>query len=588
MGALFSRASAASGEKTGLLSPGSGTGSTVAPAAARMGVVGIAFVTFSCVAGGPFGIEAAVQGAGAFYTLLGLVAVALLWGVPQAMMTAELGAAIPCNGGPVVWVRRGLGVNAAFVNGILLLINQIADVVLYPTLVADYLVSLFGRSAITPPAAYAIKLGCTAIAVGVNILGTSALSAASAVLAGLTLLPFFLIPIVAQAKGRAWDWAAVGPAGAPPIETIREALPVVAATLLWCMQGWSNVGSLAGEVKDAGRVLPRGMALASILIFAAYSVPVFFGVALVPDLDRWQDGFLVTLASDVDSSLGVLMIIAAVVSNMSTFITSLAAYSRTLQAVVRENIVPLPALGENWTRWQTPVPAILTLAASTAALSFFFTFEQLVVVDSMSYLFANVLTAVAFMRLRRVEPHLARPFVVPGGIIGVYIAGCAILICAAGMIAVDGDGAGLELGVGLGACILLAAASLLWARRCAPKSYEDADGDDKSQEGRLLPSAGADALPRRAVSISREAGSTSALRYHADDGEGGEGDEEAGAPLMGRSAEGGVQLPRRPFRPSLATEDSAIPEELVQRALGGSKGRAYPLAEKAVQSFPLL
>lgn len=74
----------------------------------------MALLTFSCVAGGPFGIELAgaplratqfgpaarlnlsnprplldaVKSAGAFATILGLLFAGLLWGMPQALITA--------------------------------------------------------------------------------------------------------------------------------------------------------------------------------------------------------------------------------------------------------------------------------------------------------------------------------------------------------------------------------------------------------------------------------------------------------------------------------------------------------------------
>lgn len=58
---------------------------------------------------GPFGIEGAVQAAGPGPTLLGILLLPLVWGLPQALITAELASLVDENGGSVLWVVRGLG-----------------------------------------------------------------------------------------------------------------------------------------------------------------------------------------------------------------------------------------------------------------------------------------------------------------------------------------------------------------------------------------------------------------------------------------------------------------------------------------------
>jgi hypothetical protein len=50
---------------------------------------------FYKVSGGPFGCEPAVRAAGPFYALAGFVIFPLIWSIPEAMITAELGSAFP-------------------------------------------------------------------------------------------------------------------------------------------------------------------------------------------------------------------------------------------------------------------------------------------------------------------------------------------------------------------------------------------------------------------------------------------------------------------------------------------------------------
>ena len=174
----------------------------------------------------------AVQSAGAFATILGLLAAGLIWGMPQALITAELAAALPSNGGPVHWVARALGRRWGFINGCLLVLQQATDICMYPTLLASYVGNLV--PALGPWELYGVKVifprptRCSSrksnflpqpqvfsicFAVVLNIVGIDALSASAALLTGLIMLPFVLVPAVAAEEGLSFSWTAVGPAG---------------------------------------------------------------------------------------------------------------------------------------------------------------------------------------------------------------------------------------------------------------------------------------------------------------------------------------------------------------------------------------
>lgn len=194
--------------------------------------IAIAFLCFSCVAGGPFGVEVAVQTGGAFATVLGLVIAGVCWGLPQALITAELSSALPSNGGPIVWVNRALGRRWSHVNCLLVVFNQLTDTVLYPTLFASYVATLL--PGVGPWGVYALKLGALLFAAALNVVGIEALSVSAYLLTAFIMAPFVLIPLVAAATGAAFDWTAVGPAGTPPGFTGANA--VFFSTILWNMQ----------------------------------------------------------------------------------------------------------------------------------------------------------------------------------------------------------------------------------------------------------------------------------------------------------------------------------------------------------------
>lgn len=78
----------------------------------KLSAMALAILVFYKVSGGPFGCEPAVKAGGPFFALLGFILFPLVWSVPEALVTAELGSAYPepsggeLSGCPVVVDRR--------------------------------------------------------------------------------------------------------------------------------------------------------------------------------------------------------------------------------------------------------------------------------------------------------------------------------------------------------------------------------------------------------------------------------------------------------------------------------------------------
>lgn len=250
------------------------------------------------------------------------------------------------------------------------------------------------------------------------------------------------------------------------------------------LQGWSEIGFLAAEIKQPERVLPKGLLIAAVVVVAAYAMPVIFGVALAPDLSLWRDGFLISLAGDIAPWLSYAMLVSASLANLSVFLVSLAAYARTLQAAAREGMVPFKILRRNMTRFNTPVPAIVVMGVTTAALSFL-DFEQLVVVDSVFFVLSCMAIKASFLLLRYQEPELPRPYLFPGGTAGAWIAVCLTESIAMFAIYTVVAGDAVSGGVVIACVAFLGLLSLVWSRWLKNTCGGTYDGleDDARSEG---------------------------------------------------------------------------------------------------------
>ena len=96
-------------------------------------------VVFFNVSGGPYGMEDAVSVFGPGLALCLLIVTPLLVSLPVALAMAELGSALPEEGGYVAWVARAFGPFWGFQVGWWSWLNSFVDVAVYPALFADYL-----------------------------------------------------------------------------------------------------------------------------------------------------------------------------------------------------------------------------------------------------------------------------------------------------------------------------------------------------------------------------------------------------------------------------------------------------------------
>jgi len=105
----------------------------------KLNVAQLAVLVFYNVSGGPFGIEPSIRSAGNFYTILGFALLPLVWSLPEALVTAELGSAFQCSSGGVIWVQTAFGETPGAIAGYFNWISGATDNAIYPALFLTYL-----------------------------------------------------------------------------------------------------------------------------------------------------------------------------------------------------------------------------------------------------------------------------------------------------------------------------------------------------------------------------------------------------------------------------------------------------------------
>ncbi|CAN4127686.1 unnamed protein product [Withania somnifera] len=381
--------------------------------ARKVSVLPLIFLIFYEVSGGPFGVEDAVQAAGPLLALMGFLVFPFIWSVPEALITAEMGTMFPENGGYVVWVSSALGPYWGFQQGWMKWLSGVIDNALYPVLFLDYLKSAIPALGGGLPRVIAV-LVLTLVLTYMNYRGLTIVGWVAVSLGILSITPFVVMGLISIPKIRPSRWLVVD------VQSVDWNLYL--NTLFWNLNYWDSISTLAGEVHNPKKTLPKALFYAVILVVLSYFFPLLIGTGAVPlQRDLWSDGYF----SDIAKILGGVWLRvwiqgAAAVSNMGMFVAEMSSDSFQLLGMAERGM--LPEFFAKRSRYGTPLLGILFSASGVILLSWL-SFQEIVAAENFLYCFGMILEFIAFVLLRIKCPHAPRPFKIPGETVG------AILLC---------------------------------------------------------------------------------------------------------------------------------------------------------------
>ncbi|KAG0456889.1 hypothetical protein HPP92_022046 [Vanilla planifolia] len=346
------------------------------PGRRTISLIPLIFLIFYQVSGGPFGIEDTVGAAGPLLALVGFLIFPLIWSIPEALITAELGTMFPENGGYVMWVSNAFTPFWGFEQGCMKWLSGVIDNALYPILLLDYLKSSFPALEEGYPRILAI-LALTIALTFLNYRGLTVVGWSAVCLGVFALLPFAIMGFVSMPKLKPSRWVKVD------LHNVDWGLYL--NTLFWNLNYWDSISTLAGE------------------------------------RDLWTDGYF----SEVAVVLGGLWLkwwvqAASAASNMGMFVGEMSSDSYQLLGMAERGM--LPEVFSKRSCHGTPVVGIVFSAVGVLLLSCL-SFQEIVAAENILYCIAMLLEFAAFVRLRLKYPDAARPYRVPMG-----TAGCVAMV----------------------------------------------------------------------------------------------------------------------------------------------------------------
>ncbi|CAH9148666.1 unnamed protein product [Cuscuta epithymum] len=381
----------------------------------KISILPLVFIIFYEVSGGPFGVEDSVGAAGPLLALIGLLVFPIIWSVPEALITAEMGTMFPENGGYVVWVSSAFGPYWGFQQGWMKWLSGVIDNALYPVLFLDYLKSDIPALGSGLPRILAV-LALTCILTYVTYRGLTIVGFFAVLLGIFSILPFLVMGLISIPKVQPKRWLVAD------IHNVDWNLYL--NTLFWNLNYWDSISTLVGEVENPKKTLPRALLYALVLVVLSYFLPILTATGAIPlQRDKWSDGYF----SDVAKILGGAWLRywiegAAAVSNLGMFVTEMSSDSFQLLGMAERGM--LPAFFARKSPHGTPLIGILFSATGVVLLSWL-SFQEIIAAENFLYCFGMVLEFAAFIRLRIKRPHSVspRPYKIPVGTVG------AVLLC---------------------------------------------------------------------------------------------------------------------------------------------------------------
>jgi len=385
------------------------------PALRKLVLLPLIAATYFMVAGGPYGLEDIIGKAGYSTALLILLILPFFWSLPTSLMIGELAAAIPSEGGFYAWVRRALGPFWGFQEAWLSLAASVFDMAIYPRIFTDYLTSIqpdwtAGHRGLLW--GLAIVLLCTLW----NLRGAHSVGRGSEWFFVILFLPFAVMIALGLCHGIAAHSLGLLTHRAPATDLTGALL-----FALWNYMGWDNASTVAQEVEHPQRNYPIAMLAAAALVAGSYVMPLAaVAIAGIP-ADQFTSGAWTAAGLTLGGHwLAIAIALGGLLTGVAMFNALSMSYTRLPFAMAVDGL--LPRLFTRRLANGAPWAAIL-LCSAAWALALQFTFERLITMDLVLYGLSLILEFVALVVLRLREPHLPRPFRVPGGLAGVIIVG---------------------------------------------------------------------------------------------------------------------------------------------------------------------
>lgn len=365
----------------------------------------------------------------------------VLFFLPYGLMTAELGSTYPDTGGIYAWIVRAFGnrwgtrvswwywLNVAlWVPSVYLMFSVVLSEMFFPEL------------GFWPQVGIALALIAVNWAVNVLTLDTGkwVSNLGALITVGVIVLVGIGGFITWSAEGSATSFEWTSSSMIPTAATMALALPIVIYNFL----GFELMSSASNEMRNPRRDVPRTIVIAGVLIGSFYLISTIGMQIVMPAEEISETSGLMDVLTTVFGH-GVFTTVVGI-GILYAFFAALIPWTiganRAAAEASEQGDLP-PVFKRMSAKHRTPVGAAAFTALVSAAITLIYgvlfsltsgsidaLFWSLFAFSSIVFLLPYVAMSMAFLRLRRIDPHAHRPYQVPGGTAGAWTSAILVVL----------------------------------------------------------------------------------------------------------------------------------------------------------------
>ena len=350
---------------------------------------------------------------------LGLSLVAWLIGgvitLVSALTYAELGTMFPETGGYYVYLKKAYGKKVAFLSGLMnFVLTSSGSIALLALAFSEVLSYIIPLGALYKWIAAFVIILLSAI----NYLGIKAGTLVQKIFLIAKLIPIFGIIFVGLFIVN--SSVNISFATTEPIGFFKWMTMIgfgVVGTL-WAYEGWTNLNTIAGEMKDVKKHLPNALSISTISVSIIYILFIFslyriLGAATTITLSEGGAVLPIPAMMSLFGDTGMLIVfISILISIFGSLNGSIMVFPRVYYAMAEDQMF-FKSFTKVDKKFKTPVVAIVGSGVMGLIL-LIFNFQELLTFVAFGGLIFNTLIFISIYLFRKRSPELNRPYKVIG------------------------------------------------------------------------------------------------------------------------------------------------------------------------------
>jgi APA family basic amino acid/polyamine antiporter len=311
-----------------------------------------------------------------------------------ALSFAELGSAIPKQGGTYEYAYQMISPFVAFISGCMWLFGQTVAGAAVCLGLASYVVAVFPSLSLK-----IVAVSAALILTGLNLVGTKRSAVVNNILVLVKILILCLFVGFGALQVNTKNYTPFAPYG---LVGILQG----AAFIFFAYIGFGRIAALGEEVKNPKKTLPLAILIALATSVILYIATGFVTTGLLNYKTLAGSGSPLADAARVTGNLTLVDTIAlgAIVATVSVLLTNLIGLSRVSFAMARNGQLP-KSLSTVHSRLGTPYVSILITGALMAVLVSVSNLRETAAITSFSLLLTHIILHVSAIRLRRKMPN---------------------------------------------------------------------------------------------------------------------------------------------------------------------------------------